>query len=372
MLLVLPTVVFANGPGGEVKIKGEIDKRNMIDWVYLSYRTADGSVYDSAKVSDQKFKFEKDIAEPLLATLIFKFQSVNGAESASKSLRLNVFLEPGKTDIVIKGSVENANVSGNKSHAAYQALTALGKPYDKQMSDLNEQYKKYYEEKNREGMESLQEKAQSIMDEKNEKVYGKYLRGNPNSPIAVYVLKQYAGYDIDPARAGPLFEMLPAETKKEPSAIAFKAQLETAKKTSIGAYAMDFTQKDTLGIPVSLSAFKGKYVLLDFWASWCGPCRQENPNLVKAFHTYKDRNFTVLGISLDRPGKQQAWLDAIHKDNLAWTQVSDLNFWNNEVAVQYGIQAIPQNLLLDPTGKIIAKNIRGEELNNKLAELLPE
>jgi peroxiredoxin len=133
---------------------------------------------------------------------------------------------------------------------------------------------------------------------------------------------------------------------------------------------MEFTQNDTLGKPVSLSDFKGKYVLIDFWASWCGPCRAENPNVVKAYNNYKDKDFTVLGVSLDQPGKQEAWLNAIHKDSLTWTHVSDLKFWDNAVAQLYGIRAIPQNLLLDPSGKIIAKNIRGEELKKKLEEVM--
>jgi len=110
--------------------------------------------------------------------------------------------------------------------------------------------------------------------------------------------------------------------------------------------------------------------LLDFWASWCGPCRAENPNVVKAFNNYKDKNFTVLSVSLDQPGKKQSWLDAIHKDGLTWTHVSDLKFWDNAVAKEYGIRAIPQNLLLDPTGKIIAKNVRGEELEKTLEEVI--
>ena len=122
--------------------------------------------------------------------------------------------------------------------------------------------------------------------------------------------------------------------------------------------------------PVALSSFRGKYVLVDFWASWCGPCRQENPNVVETFNKFNTKNFTVLGVSLDRPGQKSKWIDAIHEDKLTWTHVSDLKFWDNEVAKLYKVQSIPQNILLDPDGKIIAKNLRGPALEAKLCEIL--
>jgi peroxiredoxin len=205
---------------------------------------------------------------------------------------------------------------------------------------------------------------------KKENVYAAFIRKNPGSPVSIYALQQYAGWDIRPEQSEPLYALLSESVRRNPSAEQLRGDIETAKKTGIGVFAMEFTQNDTLDRPVTLSAFRGRYLLVDFWASWCGPCRAENPNVVKAFRKYKDRNFHILGVSLDRPGQKEKWMKAIHDDQLEWTHVSDLKFWDNAVAKQYGIKAIPQNILLDPTGRIIAKNLRGEELDQKLAEAM--
>lgn len=149
----------------------------------------------------------------------------------------------------------------------------------------------------------------------------------------------------------------------------FRKDWYIAQKTAIGTYPADFVQRDTSGRPVRLSSFKGRYVLVDFWASWCGPCRQESPYLVKAYADFSQKNFTILSVSLDK--SRSNWLKAIAADQLKWTQVSDLKFWQNEAAKRYAISSIPFNMLLDPEGRILALNLRGESLYDYLKAHLP-
>ena len=367
--LTLTVMCFSIAAAQDVKLTGNLKFKEVPEKAFLSFRNGDQRVTDSAEIKNGRFSFNVKLEEPTLATLSIRFPKKE-SEKRATSESMKIFLQAGKIRVKAKDSLQSAVVKGSKAQKDYDAYNKLLTPYNKQEATMGPRFNKFSDAKDEAGMKSIQDEYQVMLKDKNEKVVKPYIESHPGSPIVLTILNQYAGSQIDPVVVEPLYDHLSAANKNSFSGKSLKDRIETAKLTAVGSMAMNFTQNDTLDKPMSLSDFKGKYVLVDFWASWCGPCRAENPNVVKAFNEYKDKNFTVLGVSLDQPGKKQSWIDAIHKDGLWWNQVSDLKFWDNAVAKQYGIRAIPQNLLIDPSGKIIAKNIRGEELNKKLAEVI--
>ena len=201
------------------------------------------------------------------------------------------------------------------------------------------------------------------IDEKNEIFIGNH----PNAFTSLYILNEgYKRFGIKKSKK--LFSNLSKNLRNHSLGVELKYKIfEAEQMTAINKKAISFSQKDTSGIEISLSSFKGKYLLIDFWASWCGPCRAENPNIKNAYQKYKSKGFEVLGVSLDND--KSAWTKAIINDSLTWTNVSDLKGWKNNIGQKYVVSAVPANYLLNKDGKIIAKDLRGEKLIKKLIEI---
>ncbi|MBS1665209.1 MAG: AhpC/TSA family protein [Bacteroidetes bacterium] len=328
-------------------------------WALLHYMKDSVAQVDSAKVSGGKFVFSGKTAYPNFASL-----TLDGGTHVSPA---NLFLEDTSISIqAVADSLADAVIVGGETEREYQGFLAGQKPYDDQWKELDKKVEEA-------GSES-QAKADSLSKGYHtisvaRRAYIKdYIKTHPASYVSgletqiVYIYNpRYTEFDST-------YQGLDQKVKDAPVGKELARMLARVKRTEIGEPAPEFSAADLDGKMVSLSEYeKGKVVLIDFWASWCVPCRAENPNVVKAYNAYKGKGFTVLGVSLDE--KKEPWVAAVKADHLDWGQVSDLKGFKSDAAVLYGVQGIPMNYLVGKDGKIVAKGLRGEDLDKKLAEL---
>lgn len=353
--LLLPVFVFAQVKKEKFTVNGTVT--GLSDGAEVKITTAsDNSEVAKGKVAKGKFSVSGEIADPNLYYIVL-----------GKQQPQHIFLEP--RTISITGDVnkpKELKINGSQSHLDFISFKDTFNPLFADLNAVAAEINKatpgpQYDElmKRYEGVNAA---IQAKIDE--------FIAGKPSSFVSLFLISVTAQVTDDAMKLEDRFNKLSDNVKKSDIGKSLSDYIAYNKVGAIGTEAIDFTQPDINGNPVSLSSFRGKYVLVDFWASWCGPCRNENPNVVQAYNKFSNKNFTVLGVSLDQPNAKQKWLDAIAKDNLTWTQVSDLKFWNNDAAVAYHVQAIPTNFLVDPQGKIIGKNLRGPALEAKLCELL--
>ena len=349
--------------GGDYTINGKIEGGVNGEMIICRQQTMEAKPDTAYLTQDGSFSFKGKIDEPIAASIYFPASVSEGQQQA-----INLFVEPGTIEITAKkDQLLGAVVKGGDCNNELQQLMALTKPYGEKMMALSDSIKKLYSANNMAAAQALQQSAIAMEKEQNNAV-AKLIKDNPKNYASGYLAYQLNSYETNVDSAQVAFNNLDASIQEAYYGKKLKGIIDVLKSTAVGTKAPEFKANSIDGKEVSLSSFQGKYLLLDFWASWCGPCRQENPNVVKAYNQFKNKNFTVLSFSLD--DNKDAWQQAVTSDNLSWTQVSDLKGWQSPVAGTYGIQSIPSNLLIDPSGKIVGKDLRGEDLINALNGVL--
>ncbi|MNK03732.1 Thiol-disulfide oxidoreductase ResA [compost metagenome] len=326
-LILIPVLGWAQN--NTYQVKGKFAAAGKSGKMYISYYKAGKTVRDSALVTNGVFEFKGPSEGP--QQVYMNFNSNEGKVKGRNDAR-SLYLDKGLIIINAVDSIKTAVISGAGINAEFEKYTAVGK---------------------------------------SEEALSSFVQQNPDSYFCFEAMQKIAGSYFDASKVEQLFNGLSAKNRNSKAGKDFAALIEASKSTAVGRMAPEFAQMNTENKAVKLSDYRGKYVLVDFWASWCGPCRAENPKVLKAYNAFKDKNFTVLGVSVDQERDREKWLKAIKDDGMPWMQLVDPNHDDPKGAGNlYAIKAIPSNFLIDPQGKIIAKNLRGDALEKKLAEVI--